>query len=43
MYAALKKKISRISHCGAAEMNLISTHEDVHLIPGLAQWVNDLP
>ena len=29
------------SHCGAAEMNLISIHEDVGLIPGLDPWVRD--
>ena len=27
------------SHCGAAEMNLTSTHKDVRSIPGLTQWV----
>ena len=27
------------SHCGETEMNLTSNHEDVGLIPGLAQWV----
>ena len=29
------------SHCASAVMNLTSTHEDVGLIPGLAQWVKD--
>ena len=38
------KKIpkGRSSHCGSAEMNLTSIHEDMGLIPGLDQRVKDL-
>ena len=31
------------SHQGSAEMNLTSAHEGKGLIPGLTQWVKDLP
>ena len=30
------------SSCGAREMHPTYVHEDVDLIPGLAQWVKDL-
>ena len=30
------------SYCGSGETNLTSIHEDMDLIPGLAQWVGDL-
>ena len=29
----------RISRCGSVETNPTNIHEDVVLIPGLAQWV----
>ena len=29
-------------HWGSAETNLTSNHEDVGLVPGLTQWVEDL-
>ena len=30
------------SHCGAAETNQTSIHEDVGSVPGLTQWVSNL-
>ena len=36
-----KQKHVRSSYHGSAEMNSNSIHEDVGLIPGLAQWVKD--
>ena len=36
-----KKAYLRSSRDGSAVVNLISIHEDVGLIPGLAQWVKD--
>ena len=38
---SIKVKWTGSSHCGAAETNLTSTHEDVGLIPGLTQGVKD--
>ena len=38
----LFKYRERSFHCGAEEKNPISIHEDVSLIPALAQWVKDL-
>ena len=37
-----KKFMSWRSHHGSGIMNLISIHEDVSPIPGLAQWVSIL-
>ena len=37
-----KAKQNRSSHRGSLVRNLTSIHEDVGLIPGLAQWVKDL-
>ena len=36
------KKNYRSSNCGSMVTNLTTLHEDVGLIPGLAQWVKDL-
>ena len=38
----LLKNFSRSSHCGTAETNPTSIHEDVGLIHGLVHWVRDL-
>ena len=36
-----RKRKRGSSHCGSAEINLTSIHEDTGLLPGLAQWVKD--
>ena len=40
--ARLKKYPKRSSHCDSVVMNPTSVHEDVGLVPGLAQWVKVL-
>ena len=42
MSLCFEKVRVRSSHRGLAVMNLTSIHEDIGLIPGLAQWIKDL-
>ena len=37
-----KEQKTKSSHCGSAEMNPSSIHEDVGWSPGLTEWVKDL-
>ena len=42
MFALLRVKTNRSSHCGSVEMNLTSIHAGSGSIRGLSQWVKDL-
>jgi len=39
---AIRNTPFRSSYCGSAVRNPTSIHEDSGLIPGLAQWIEDL-
>ena len=39
----LNEKEPQSSGCGTVETNLTRNHKVAGLIPGLAQWVKDLP
>ena len=41
IYQVAKKKISRVSHCGAMDQWHLE-HWDAGSIPSLAQWVKDM-
>ena len=40
-YIFIKNKVIVSSHCGSAESNLTSIHEDTGLIPRYVQWAKD--
>ena len=40
--SGVSKILDKSSCCGSAVMNRPSIHEDMGLMPGLAQWVKDL-